>query len=288
MTDLREITTGQSGAGVYETDNGLILKLVERSRLDNVVFDTYKREALFYAAECPKPYLPEVLHNEVSDDKIIILMRKYQQPDRCKPDDELLGKIAVILARIHNEAVPDFIRVDMKRPEPLSEQALNECYEGWMSVLSEHPGVFEEERLSDIKKDINRLINWHNMETQGLIHGDFHWDNLLLDDAGDLRICDWQSVNIGGVSADLSFFMSRLAADGFGIDEKKFVGMYVNAVKELSGKEINAEDIIKHIKAANVITSFMFWHHYLHGNEEQRVREIYNKMTADYNKYGGM
>ena len=40
-----------------------------------------------------------------------------------------------------------------------------------------------------------------------LIHGDFHWDNLL-EDAGNILICDWQGVGIGGASGDISFFLA--------------------------------------------------------------------------------
>ncbi len=35
------------------------------------------------------------------------------------------------------------------------------------------------------------------------------------------------------------------------------------------------------IRAANVITSFTCWHEYLHGSDEGRVREIYEKMVED-------
>jgi hypothetical protein len=112
---------GQSGADVYDLDESLILKHVVRERIDNGMFDTYVKEALFYQAECPKP-------------------------------------------------------------------------------------------------------------------------------------CDWQGVGVCGASADLSFFMSRLSAD----------------------------ELERHMKAANVITSFRFWHYYLHGNDTERVRGIYDKMISDY------
>ena len=62
-----------------------------------------------------------------------------------------------------------------------------------------------------------------------LVHGDFHWDNLLKTDDGRICVCDWQNVAIGGASEDLSFFMSRLGADGIQIDLDKMLNMYSNA-----------------------------------------------------------
>ena len=76
----------------------------------------------------------------------------------------------------------------------------------------------------------------------------------MTDDKGAILVCDWQGVVVCGASADLSFFMSRLSAD----------------------------ELERHMKAANVITSFRFWHYYLHGNDTERVRGIYDKMISDY------
>lgn len=54
-------------------------------------------------------------------------------------------------------------------------------------------------------------------------------------------------------------------------------------IKErLTGDAVSADELERHMKAANVITSFRFWHHYLHGNDTERVRGIYDKMVSDY------
>ena len=58
--------------------------------------------------------------------------------------------------------------------------------------------------------------------------------------------------------------------------------MYSNAVKETSGKIINPELIKKHIAASNVITTFEFWHEFLHGNPEDRVKGIFDKLVNDF------
>ena len=78
------------------------------------------------------------------------------------------------------------------------------------------------------------------------------------------------------------FFLSRLGADGMTINEKRFLGLYSDEVKERTGVIANADEIARHMAAANVITSFSFWHEFLHGNEESMVRGIYDKMVLDY------
>ena len=92
--------------------------------------------------------------------------------------------------------------------------------------------------MNPIAEKINGIIGWHNNEDCVLIHGDFHWENLLKTDDGRICVCDWQNVGIGGASEDLSFFMSRLATDGIQIELDKILDMYANAVKELSGKTL--------------------------------------------------
>ena len=65
------------------------------------------------------------------------------------------------------------------------------------------------------------------------------------------------------------------------INERETVEAYGRELKRLSGKKVTWAEIDGHIRAANVITSFICWHEYLHGSDEGRVREIYGKMVAD-------
>lgn len=278
---VSEIRVGQSGANVYEINGNRILKHVQRNMLKNDMFDTYKKEALFYQSKMntSSVYLPEILNVELSDNEIIILMKKYAPLERSNSDVEL-QKIINTLVFIHNDKIPEFLK--KTRKEPLDKERVDYCLSGWKSVLNEHQNAFDEEALNPIAEKINEIINWHNNEDSVLIHGDFHWDNLLKTDDGKICVCDWQNVDIGGASEDLSFFMSRLGADGIELELDKMLSMYTNAVKEISGKVINPENIKKHIAAANVITTFEFWHEFLHGNPEDRVKGIFDKLINDY------
>ena len=281
--EISEIRTGQSGASVYEIDGKTILKHVVRRDLPDDRFDTYSREALFYREKNREnpPYLPEVLDAQVSDDEITVVLKKYHPIDRTKIDDSLIRKVAALLARIHTDRIPAFMRADSRKANLLPAEQIQHCLEGWQAVLAEHPGVFDEAPLLDISRKLNSIIGWHDGEERLLSHGDFHWDNLLADDAGNLLVCDWQGVCVSGESGDISFFMSRSGADGIVINEQLFLEAYSDTVRELTGRRVDAEEIRRHMAAANIFTTFVFWHMYLHGNDAERVKGIYGKMVED-------
>ncbi len=279
-----EIKVGQSGADVYNINGDMILKHVERRKLEDSLFDTYTREALFYQSKAKNAggYLPAVLGLEISEDEIILLMKKYSCPDRSGIDEQLIRKVTNTLARVHTDSIPEFLDCDRKPAELFSESQIQEYLTGWKTVLNEHSEVFDDASLKEIAEKINGIITWHDAEEGILVHGDFHWENLLMDGHGNILICDWQSVGLGGPSGDLSFFMSRLGSDGIKLDPQFFLKCYSDAISEISGKIIDTQSIAGHIAAANVITSFAFWHQFLHGAEAERVRGIYEKMTDDF------
>ena len=282
--NVTEIKVGESGADVYEIDGRYVLKHVVRQKLKEELFAAYTREVLFYRSQMKRQrvYLPEVLQAEASEQEMLIFMKKYRRPDRDTINAELIQHITKSLAALHTDTPPSFMHKNQKKAEALSDQVIAECLCGWKSILAEQSGSFPENQLEEIAGRINHLIAWHDSEDRVLIHGDFHWDNLLEDEHGNILLCDWQSVNLGGASGDLSFFLSRLGGDGIRINTTVFLDNYVNAIRKLSGKQIRRQDLIRHMNAANVITSFLFWHQYLHGSSEERVREIYSKMTKDY------
>ena len=282
--NVTEIKVGESGASVYEIDGRYVLKHVVRQKLKEELFAAYTREVLFYRSQMKRQrvYLPEVLQAESSEQEMLIFMKKYRRPDRDTINAEVIQHITKSLAALHTDTPPSFMYKGQKKAEALSDQVIAECLCGWKSILAEHSGSFPENQLDEIAGRINHLITWHDSEDRVLIHGDFHWDNLLEDEHGNILVCDWQSVNLGGASGDLSFFLSRLGGDGIRINTTVFLDNYVNAIRKLSGKQIRRQDLIRHMNAANVITSFLFWHQYLHGSSEERVRGIYSKMTKDF------
>ena len=282
---VKEITIGQSGATVLDIDGTHILKHIVRNKLTDDLFNTYAREANFYKYMSPlkRNYLPEVEEVQISDDEIILLLKKYDIFKREEINDNSLRQIAETLAQIHLEDVPDFLEKKSEE-KPLNDAELSEDFEGWKAVLEEHDHTFNIEPLEIIRENVNRLIIWHNTEAPVLTHGDFHPENLLTDSNGNILICDWQGVRCGAPSSDISFFISRLSADGITINNTHFLKSYADAILKLSGRKISINDISRHIAAANVITSYRFWHRFLHNNPEDRVREIYSAMTTDFHR----
>ena len=45
----------------------------------------------------------------------------------------------------------------------------------------------------------------------------------LTDHNGNIIVIDWQNVSIGHASSDISFFLSRLSADGIEISKEKAI-----------------------------------------------------------------
>ena len=66
---VSEIRVGQSGANVYEVNGEQILKHVQRNMLKNDMFDTYKKEALFYQSKMntSSEFWHEFLHGNPED-----------------------------------------------------------------------------------------------------------------------------------------------------------------------------------------------------------------------------
>lgn len=284
----RQIRSGKSGAEVWEVENRFVLKYVRRTKLEQpAVFDLYRKEADFYrffgqnSHREMLSWLPEVMEVQVSEDEILILMRKYRELSRDGIGEALLRKIMGALAAVHTREIPAFLEREKGQPGYLEEDRIAYCLAGWRSVLAEHPGVFDERILTDTAKRINEIIDWHHGEEQVLSHGDFHWDNLLLGEQGNIVICDWQSVNAGGASGDISFLLSRLGADGIFLEPALVVGLYCQERFRLTGETVSQEDTVRHMSAANAITSFQFWHEYLHGSSCERVRGIYEKMRME-------
>jgi len=277
-----KINIGISGADVYVIDDMYILKHVVRNRLRNSeLFFTYRKEALLYKAIDNKNLhcLPEVISINESDDEIIILMRKYRMVEHADVNNIVLSKIVKALAMVHHYQPPQFLLQNRPGVMPLTDEQVKNCVNGWHSALREHRGLFDEKPIDKIATSINSIILWHASGESSLIHGDFHLNNLLFDDEEEIVICDWQSVSVGDPSDDLSFFLSRFNADGFNISERVLIDLYSKAVYELYGKTIDSDAFYSHMAANTLITSFLYWHEYLHGASEERVRKVYEKMV---------
>ena len=113
---------------------------------------------------------------------------------------------------------------------------------------------------------VTAVANGVFSEGKTLVHGDFHWEKLLADEAGKVVVCDWQGVKWDVPSGDVSFFLSRLGADGVNLDPEVFLTAYAEARERRSGEKMDVDQLRKHMAAANVITTFRYWHFFLQGS----------------------
>lgn len=283
ITDLiveKEITLGQSGAHVYELDEHRVLKVVLREEIkDSDRWTSYEKEALVYE-NVEADFLPKIYVNIHTEDVIFLIMEKYEILKRESLDDTTLESIMGRLVQIHKLPMPDFLPKEERKPAVFENGIIEECKQGWESVLAEHPGVFDSASLNEIGEKINIWNEIFFDRDTCFNHGDFHFENLLTDKDGNIVVVDWQNCGSGNAAGDISFLLSRLTADGHALEQEKVLGMYCKSAKKY-GLIVSVEAIQRQISLANLNTSFRYWHMYLHGSDEKRVRDIYEKMVKD-------
>ena len=280
---VNTITKGKSGADVYELDNNRIAKHVLHHKIENEsIWNTYKHESMFYSfyAKPGYSFLPKIYTNICNADEILIIMEKYRSIERQEINERLLQQILMALANVHSLPIPSFLDVPEKSPSIYDESIMTECMDGWQSVLDEHKDAFDHTELQTLRSHINEFNKKLHSTQKNLLHGDFHFDNVLLDQQNNIVICDWQNCCVGNISSDISFFLSRLSADGCHLSTQNVIKMYCTLASE-KGIIINPDEVDIQIRLANLNTSFCFWHIYLHGCTEKNVANIYFKMIED-------
>ena len=280
---IKKISTGKSGVDVFELDDNRVAKYALQTRInDDSIWRACQKESQFFSEHSKREYffLPEVYVNICNEQEFLILMKKYRPIERSELDELLLDEIMNILSKIHMIGVSDHMHPQNTGPIYFERSILEECVDGWESVLCEHGDHFDRKGLQLVKEYINPVNSLFYEPHIWFTHGDFHIENLLRDVSDEIIVCDWQSCAGGNNSGDISFFISRLSADGYDVDNRRIIETYCKCM-EIMNQPVKASDIDIQIKLANVNVSFQFWHEYLHGNSKERVNEIYSKMIED-------
>lgn len=280
---VQKITVGQGGAYVYKLADQKILKHICRASLPaENIWEAYVREACFYESTLQKDisWLPEVFAIERNEDEILLLMKEYHMMAHEEVTGEMLRKILAALASVHASSIPEFLKRKNRKPVCLSEKEMAASLQEWQAVLEEHEQKDGAAILGVIARRLNELNQAFFQNEARLIHGDFHCNNLLLDDKGMIKICDWQNCTVGDGMEDLSFLISRLLADGFSLEERKLVELYCEEAQR-QGIVCQAKEVEKKLALADLNTSFILWPTYLHSAPAERVQSIYHKMKQD-------
>lgn len=146
--------------------------------------------------------------------------------------------------------------------------------------MNEHGDLISTNGIVQIANNFNEVNKELFSNHLRLTHGDFHCNNILVNEDGEILVCDWQNTCVGEFVGDLSFFISQLSADGCIQKEDEFILTYAKYAQEL-GLEVNKNDLKASMCLANINTTFLYWHEYLQGSSEERVKLIYDKMISD-------
>lgn len=164
--------------------------------------------------------MSEVYENRLTEDRLLLVLREYHPFPRCAlSDPAMVEKVTDVLCRI---------LCPQKSPRPFSDtpETLARCRESWLSVLREHPGRFSLTALDGIGENIGEVNRRLFAPFLRFVHGDFHVENLLLDDEDNLLVCDWQNCGLGEAGGDPAFFLSRLSADGVSLSRQALLESY--------------------------------------------------------------
>lgn len=289
------INDGISGAQIYSINDNLILKRAEKSKItESGIYETFQREVRFYhyATEHKLEFVPKVLKlfENDSQKEVGILMAKYRPIEKEKIESKI-EKIFSTLSKLHAIPFPPENELLLTKCNIVNMKSsdIKSYSDGWKSVLNEHSsikwnGIQSNEVIDKIASNINEINSKFYIEKLTLIHGDFHLSNCLEDEIGKIVICDWQNVCIGNPASDLSFFLSRLSADGVKINDDEAISIYLKYCDDEIDKEKKKKEILNSMNLGEMNTSFMFWHEYLHNCPEERVSRVFFKMADSWNE----
>ena len=282
---MNKLNKGGSGAILYEINsvNGnYILKNIHIDQ-DSFLLKSSEKEYGFYSIsnEFDLNYLPKVIYTEKNDCLgIIIVLNKYTDIQRHEWNLKRQLSTVDIIAKIHSESDFFINRFALKKElfeakDGQLEKSLND----WICVIKKYD--LDECIINEIKINFGQVINFINSKKHYFCHGDFHPDNFVLDEKGELVILDWANYHIG-CKDEIAFFISRGYDCGIDIQEESIKKHYCERLSYYSGENISMLDIEVECNMSTVFVSFLYWAEYLQDTNIDRVNSIYEKMIYSY------
>ena len=289
-SELQLIPIGAGGAQVFSVEDKYIVKYVHFAEHDIGTTKGYKKEFSFYKACANKPFafLPDIIFQTISDDEMLIVMKKYT-PIRYNEWNEDLQKRAMELCAIINSVQLTSLSEVLDEPEknngndPNDPYPLSVSFDNWTKLHNKYPTHIHADLLKDMYGNYNILDSLSNeLEIpQTLSHGDFHPENFLRN-GDELIVCDWQGVCVGRGIGDVAFFISRGTDMGILMDRDKLIGHYHNALMKYANVNTDLSVLHKHIALSEFGISFRFWAQYLQEADLEKVLGIYIAMSDAY------
>lgn len=289
VIDVSILNTGASGAklyGVTDRSGKYVVKLSKRitSNNDDTLY-CYKTEYNFYTLMKDLDLdIPRVVYSEESNEYGYILIFPFYKSisiSEWGSDNQL--RAMNLIAKLHSidvEKVSKKLNIHYKKIE-INTNELKAGLNEWYSILGLFPDDFDIRKIKPIYNNFDNVCDVLNSGINCVCHGDFHADNMLLDN-GRMILSDWQNINIGSGAGDISFFISRGKSSGLIMNEAELIDYYCKRFYYYSHVNIKKEEIYQIINASNVFTSFIHWPFYLKGANIDRIRDIYENMLNSF------
>lgn len=289
VIDVSILNTGASGAklyGVTDKSGKYVVKLSKRitNNNDDTLY-CYKTEYNFYTLMKDLDLdIPRVVYSEESNEYGYILIFPFYKSisiSEWGSDNQL--RAMNLIAKLHSidvEKVSKKLNIHYKKIE-INTNELKAGLNEWYSILGLFPDDFDIRKIEPIYNNFDNVCDVLNSGINCVCHGDFHADNMLLDN-GRMILSDWQNINIGSGAGDISFFISRGKSSGLIMNEAELIDYYCKRFYYYSHVNIKKEEIYQIINASNVFTSFIHWPFYLKGANIDRIRDIYENMLNSF------
>lgn len=283
------LNTGASGAKLYGVTDKSGKYVVKQSNgtpnNNDDILNCYKKEYNFYTLMKDLDLdIPEVIYTEESYGYgLILVFPFYKSISFSEWDSDYQLRAIDLIAKLNSmdvEKISRKLNIHYKKVETNTNElkaALNE----WSNILGLFPNDFDIRKIEHIYNNFDNVCYVLNSGINCVCHGDFHADNILLDN-DRMILSDWQNISIGSSAGDISFFISRGKSSGLIMNEDELIDYYCKRFYYYSRMNIKKEEIYQIINASNVFTSFMHWPFYLKGADIDRVRGIYENMLNSF------
>lgn len=263
----RRLDQGLSGAQVYRfeiSQEVMVLKYTPRDA-ENLIRQRAEREEKFYAQLAPTLSLgvPRVL-GSFSDDQLgsAILFQAYQGIEGWS--QELLTGSVRAIAKLH-AAFWDQAKVLEKyswltvKPDQISDQRKVEALQTWQEIFDRLEQPEKGQWVAKWIGQVDAICEYVQAFPRTVVHGDYHPGNYLLNDRGELLLCDWQEIGYGNPLEDLSFFIQR----GGGKEGVDLVREYVGMMRDEQGIGLDLARVRKGVLGYELISKLLDWPDYL-------------------------
>ena len=185
-----------------------------------------------HAADLPVPAVPQIVAEPVVDGRPFILMERTRgariEPTARTEDASEIARSAVsVMKRLH--AIP-VEKTGIGEEEPVSLQV--EMMR-WAMLMQRAP-----EELTTRAGELGGLLVTHAPEERApaLVHGDYHYGNMLFDGPDVVALLDWEIAEIGQPLLDLGALCvvaGRHPGDWPVVSDREMMSMYGVAGEEM-------------------------------------------------------